>query len=170
MKSNIDFGPVIRFAVESGFAPDEESAQTALDGTLQWLVGHGMDEHAEAPYVMMNGEVDEMFHALILNTRTYLQLCREHIGFFIHHTPLDADGARRVEEGIGYTIDYITTLFGADVSPAIMRWKEQFDRGELNATSVSCVSNSYDAAPSELLGIDDFRTFWDRNIATEGAA
>ncbi|MAZ67245.1 hypothetical protein CL652_00550 [bacterium] len=169
MKSHVDFAPVIRFAVEGGFAPDERSAERVLDGVLQWLVGHASAEHAQTPYVMMNGDVDEMFHALILNTRIYLQLCREHIGFYIHHTPLDAEEAEGVEEGIGYTIDYILDTFGDLVSPSILHWKEQFDRGELTASSVSCMGNGYEPAVKELLDIDDFRTFWDRNVI-EGTA
>ena len=172
MKSSFDCAGLVRFAVREGYATDEVSARQNLDGVLQWLACHAVKEHAEQPYVMMNGPVDEMYHALILNTRTYLHFCREYIGFFIHHTPVDdAEAVEiKVAGGITYTIDFLQQAFDSELAPALCRWAEAHHRGELNASSVSCLANDYDAAPDALLGIADFRTFWDRNRDFAGTA
>ena len=172
MKSSFDCEGLVQFAVRAGHATDEVSARRNLDGVLLWLACHAVKEHAEQPYVMMNGPVDEMYHALILNTRTYLHLCREYIGFFIHHTPVNDVEADKIKVvgGITYTIDFLQRAFGSELAPALCRWVDAHDSGELHASSVSCLANDYDAAPDALLGITDFRTFWDRNRDFAGTA
>jgi hypothetical protein len=156
---------IVQFAVRDGYMPNVESARSALTGVLQWLAVHAVDEHADAPFVMMKGDVDQMYHALLLNTRVYLHFCRDYIGFFIHHTPLDDLEAANVivEGGIDYTVMSLKSAFGPELSPALNQWVNAHQRGELQANSVSCIANPGDRAPEMLLGIADFRSFWDRN-------
>ena len=169
MKSGFDTKGILAFAVRDGYMPDAASAETALDGVMQWLASHAVEEHADHPFVMMNGPVDQMFHVLLLNTRVYLHLCRDFVGFFVHHTPLDDKEASDVITmgGIDYTIAKLQEGFGADLASALVDWVTAHERGELNATSVSCTGNGPDRSPSELLRIADFRTFWDTNPQTQ---
>jgi len=172
MKRSFDTNALIRFAVRDGYSTDEDAAARDLDGVLQWLACHAVKEHAEQPYVMMNGSVDEMYHALMLNTRVYLHFCREYIGFFIHHTPVDDVQADEIKlaGGIDYTMAFLVESFGSELTPALQSWVCAHERGELNASSVSCVGNDADIAPDQLLGIADFRSFWDRNAEFVGTA
>lgn len=165
MKSSFDLAPLIAFAVRDGYLPDETTARHAFDGLLQWLAGHAVEEHPEHPYVMMNGEVDQAFHALILNTRSYLHFCRNFVGFFIHHTPLtDAVMPEHdILTGVDYTVNYLEKTYGKNLSPALQEWVHAHQAGELTAAAVSCVSNGPDRAPHEMIGIRDFRGFWDTN-------
>jgi|AntRauTorckE6833_2_1112554.scaffolds.fasta_scaffold27903_2 hypothetical protein len=172
MKSTFNTTVLVQFAVRDGYAKDETSARSNLDGVLQWLACHAVKEHAEQPYVMMNGVVDEMYHAFMLNTRLYLHFCRDYIGFFIHHTPVDdvqADEIRLVG-GIDYTVDFLQEAFGDELAQALQQWVIMREQGELSASSVSCVANDTDHAPDQLLGITDFRSFWDRNPDLSGRA
>lgn len=157
--------PIIAFAVRDGYLPDHKSAQRAFDGILQWLAAHAVDEHRDKPFVMMNGDVDRAFHALLLNTRAYLHFCRDFVGFFIHHTPVMDQRASGydIAGGIDYTVNYLQAAFGPALAPALTDWVRSYERGELFATSVSCVSNGPDRAAHDLVAIRDFRTFWDTN-------
>ncbi len=163
MKSSFDLAPIIAFAVRDGYLPDEVTAKRAFDGLLQWLAGHAVDEHPDHPYVMMNGDVDQAFHALILNTRSYLHFCRDYVGFFIHHTPLtDVVLAEHdILTGVDYTVDYLAKVYGENLSPVLQDWVRAHEQGKLTATAVSCVSNGPDRAPHDMIGIHDFRGFWD---------
>jgi len=163
MKSSFDLEPVVAFAVRDGYLPDEAKASRAFDGLLQWLAGHAVEEHPEHPYVMMNGEVDQAFHALILNTRTYLHFCRNFVGFFIHHTPLTDTvlAEYNIMSGVDYTVDYLAKAYGDNLAPALQGWVRAHQQGELTAAAVSCVSNGPDRAPHDMIGIRDFRRFWD---------
>ena len=163
-----NLAPVIAFAVRDGYLPDQNKAELAFDGLLQWLAAHAVDEHREKPFVMMNGQVDQAYHAFLLNSRTYLHFCREYIGFFIHPTPVEDGEAAAIEAtgGIDYTVDYLRTAFGPDLAPVLVDWVAAHQRGELLATSVSCVSNGPDRAPHDMISIADFRTFWDTNPQT----
>lgn len=172
MKRSFETDALVRFAVRDSYAPNEIAARDSLDGALQWLACHAVKEHAEQPYVMMNGPVDEMYHALMLNTRLYLHFCREYIGFFIHHTPVDDAQADeiRIAGGIDYTLSFLQDAFGVDLSPTLHNWVAAHQSGELGVSSVSCMGNDFDSAPDHLLGVTDFRTFWDRNQQTVGTA
>lgn len=156
---------IIAFAVRDGYAKNESEARKNIDGVLQWLAGHAVDRHESFPYVMMNGGVDQMYHALILNSRTYLHFCRDYVGFFVHHTPLMDTEINSVEimRGVAETIDYLEKSFGEALSPSLHQWSIENKIGQLNASSVSCVGNAPDTAPQNLLGIADFATFFDRN-------
>lgn len=163
MKSSFNLTPVIAFAVRDGYVSDEVTAKRAFDGLLQWFAGHAVEEHPEYPYVMMNGEVDQAFHAFILNTRTYLHFCRDYVGFFIHHTPLTDTvlAEHDIQSGLNYTVDYLAKAYGDNIAPALQDWVCAHEQGELTAAAVSCVSNGPDRAPHDMIGIRDFRGFWD---------
>lgn len=97
-------------------------------------------------YVMLEGEVDDGLHTLILHTKWYADFCEKHIGFFIHHTPLDAETADKLklEGAISDTADFLVREFGDDLNPLLKKWKELSEGGMLTVRDVSCVSNGYD--------------------------
>lgn len=165
MKNGFDLAPIIAFAVRDSYLPDETTAKRAFDGLLQWVAGHAVEEHPEHPYVMMNGEVDQAFHAFLLNTRSYLHFCRDYVGFFIHHTPIVDVTATQYEiaAGIDYTVGYLDATYGDQLAPSLRDWAILHQRGMLTATSVSCVSNGPDRIAHDMIGVADFRRFWDTN-------
>lgn len=139
---------------------------------MQWLACHAVKEHEERPFVMMKGPVDVMYHAFMLNTRLYLHFCRDYVGFFIHHTPVDDYQANDIKlaGGIDYTMSFLQEAFQHELVSPIQDWIDAHARGELSASSVSCNGNDVDITPDNLLGITNFRSFWDRNPQVFGTA
>lgn len=139
-----DFDPVVSLIKREGFVEDTK-IDVSLDGLIQWLAGHAVKKHDD-PYVMLHGDVDRVFHAFILNTKLYTKFCIEHVGFFIHHTPLDAELASQplILQGIDYTINFLDNEFREILSPSLKKWLEDHKKGLLNVSAVSCVRNGHD--------------------------
>ena len=119
----------------------DDEVEHAMKGLLQWLAGHAAAPHNQQAYVMLLGPVDEAFHAFILNTRLYMRFCRDHVGFFIHHTPVETELAAKLEAdgSLHYTVDFLETEFGDTLSPQLRAWCDGVRSGELSATAVSCL-------------------------------
>ncbi|MEO8637821.1 MAG: hypothetical protein ABI430_02890 [Candidatus Taylorbacteria bacterium] len=65
--------------------------------------------------------VDPYWHAHILHTERYEQFCREAIGYFMHHRPLDHDEEQKVAaicELYDYTLDILNVIFNGHVDQA----------------------------------------------------
>lgn len=137
--------PVVAFLVRDGYS--EAKAAEMVDALLQWVAGHAVREH-QTPYVMFHGPVDEAFHAFILNTALYADFCERHIGWFLHHTPLDEEQA--VEElvlsGVHYTVDFIEEQFGDSLHPLLKEWGVEARAGRIEVSAVSCVCNGYEVS------------------------
>lgn len=174
IKECVYVAPIIRFAVRGGYVSSEAHADDSMNGYLQWVAGHAVERH-ELPYVMMHGDVDGMLHAFMLNSRRYLHFCRDYVGFFIHHTPLDDVQVPpdHLMKGVGYTVNYLMKAFGNELSPALLAWAHLHAQGNLHPTSVSCMGNGYDdisGTHENLLNISDFQTFWDHEAGVIGKA
>ena len=115
--------------------------EESIEGMLQWLAGHASAPHNEKSYVMLFGPVDEAFHSFILNTRLYMRFCKEEVGFFIHHTPVEEElAAELVADGsLEYTVNFLDEAFGEKLSPALRVWCEGVRSGKLGASAVSCL-------------------------------
>lgn len=159
--------PVVKFAIKEGYFADEEIAKSHLHATVQWLIAHGASEHADHIYLMFEGPVDHAYHALMLNSKLYLTLCREQVGFYVHHTPLDASdyALDDLEKGVDYTVGFLEKTYGGDLAEPLKEWSVMRAAGQLTANSVSCVSNGLSDSEQLLMNIPSFRTFWDRNSA-----
>ena len=144
--------PVISLLKRERWLEDDDAISDAIDGLLQWFAGHAVYKH-ELPYVMMNGNVDKAFHAFILNTRLYADFCKKHVGFFINHTPLDAEdtNALVVMGGVDYTVNFLKDSFPY-LSPALQEWVRKNDAGEFTISAVSCFGNGYD----DIADFEDF--------------
>jgi hypothetical protein len=93
-------------------------AERALGAFLQWFVlvptiGNG--EH----YVMLRGPVDALWHAAILNTAFYRDLCDRVAGGFVDHHPRDDHPPHT------WVIETVARLIGAygpGLSPLLTAW------------------------------------------------
>jgi hypothetical protein len=134
----------VRFMIKSGWAKNKTEAKLRLDAAIQWLAGHAVKR--KDMYVMLEGDVDDGLHTLILHTKWYANFCEKHIGFFIHHTPLDADMADKlkIQGAIKNTVDFLIKEFGEELNPLLRNWKKLSDKGLIAVTDVSCVGNGYD--------------------------
>ncbi len=163
-----DLSQVFAFMIREGYAETMESASCQMDGALQWLAAHAVKCHDPVPYVMLSGNVDNAWHAFLLNTRVYLEFCEKHVGFFIHHMPMDVESANVyvVQGGIEYTVNHLREVFGDDLAPGLKRWVTNLDNGDIWITAVSCVGNGYpDITDNSILGIKDYHTYWDNMAA-----
>ena len=91
-----------------------------MDAFLQWFsVAPARDPGST--YVMLKSDVDRIFHAFVLNTRAYRELCEKFIGHFMDHNPIDGAVSK---ESVESTIELLERHFGADLHPALRHWKE----------------------------------------------
>jgi hypothetical protein len=103
-----DFTLVLRRLVEQGSLP-EEWADMAILEFRRYLAVRLL---SPSPVMMLSAVVDEVWHASILFTRLYADLCQRVFGHFLHHDPemqpiADPSAEWRVFE------ERYTALFGA---------------------------------------------------------
>lgn len=161
----VDLSPVRALMMRENPHYTVEEVDEAMDGLLQWMAGHSAAPHFDQTYVMLFGPVDEAFHAFILNTRIYMHFCKEHVGFFIHHTPVDEEEAAELfEEGsLDYTVNFLEETFGDALSPALRAWGEGIRSGQLGASAVSCrwgLNTQADPSILEHFGLPSITNRW----------
>jgi hypothetical protein len=93
-----------------------EHAATALDGYRQFLVLIAINP--DKTYGMA-GDVDEIWHDHILDTRDYMAMCAKLTGGYIHHESRTADlsPANRVEYYSDHTLVDLNLYFDSRISP-----------------------------------------------------
>lgn len=160
-----DMKKVIAFILKEGWMENEVVAMAAVDALLMWLAGHAVTNH-QTPYVMMEGPVDKAFHALILNTRLYYAFCQKHVGFFINHTPLDAQSANefRILGGISYTTSFLSAEFGPELSSLLKDWE-----GIQDIAAVSCTGQDWEGITQDR-SLPNKERYWDEVDALERLA
>lgn len=136
----------------------------AFDAWLQWMAGHVVNPHQENTYVMLLGPIDEAFHASILCTRKYMEFCKTKVGFFIHHTPVSEEEAVELtnDGAILYTINFLRKQFGQNLAPMLVRWEDDYSKGKLCPSAVSCKWGLNSQADSEFLAHFGLTSFTDR--------
>jgi hypothetical protein len=119
LELDVDFLPVVRTAVLDLGVATPASALNAVDAFLQWFslvpisdrIGH---------YVMLRGDVDRVWHAMILNTALYRDVCDRYMGRFIdHHSSMGCPRASWVFE----TVDFLEAEFRTALHPAFLGWR-----------------------------------------------
>lgn len=172
MISSFNHDVVLDFAFDLDFAFNRAFAADNLDAVFQWLACQAVREQTAGPYVMMRGPVNDMYHALILNTSHYERLCDTYFGSPLHYTPVNATQAQAIKRagGISYTIDCLREAFGHELSPALQLWIAEYQSGNIIASAISCGSNDADITSNILLGISDFRDFWECTPQALGTA
>lgn len=118
MKRSFDFTPVIETALREYPELDRVKAESLLDAFLQWF--SLVPSMPEGGTLQMLHSVDRMWHALILNTKIYRELCDRFIGRFVDHDPTDVmDDELPKAEYAEYTFRLLKESFGDDLNHAL---------------------------------------------------
>ncbi|HXH26870.1 MAG TPA: hypothetical protein VNG90_03165 [Candidatus Acidoferrum sp.] len=144
-----DFSPVTRTLLRDvGFS--SEKAVSMQDAFSQWFSLTGSVESGEI-LVMLKGDIDEVYHAAVLNTAWYGPFCQQFAGAFVHHTPIDEQTMEELDAGLRYTIDRLDAVYGHTLHPALREWRQLV---EANNYQISCVKcpDPQDAAITDTLG------------------
>jgi hypothetical protein len=125
LELNVDFLPVVRTAVIDLGMPTPDRALYALDAFLQWFSVIPMSRRIEH-YVMLRGDVDQMWHSMILNTALYRNICTRYIGRFIdHYSNLGCPRASWVLDTVGL----LAAEFRTALHPIFLEWRAAAVRG-----------------------------------------
>jgi hypothetical protein len=120
MRREVDYSAVIRTAVEDCGVPTAARADSALDAFLEWFSLIPTLSHDTA-YVMLKGDIDRVFHAMIMHTALYRTFCERYIGNFVDHVPrTDAPPREWVKE----TLVLLRDHFGDELSPLFDEWRQ----------------------------------------------
>ncbi|HVY76234.1 MAG TPA: hypothetical protein VG890_15500 [Puia sp.] len=115
---NIDFMPVVQTAVIDGQVASPQLAFSALEAFLQWFSLLPRIEESDN-YVMLKGDVDQLWHAAIVNTVIYRKLCEDYIGKFVDHQPsLETPKYSWI---LG-TVSRLEKAFGSQMHPIFREW------------------------------------------------
>jgi len=139
MKEEVNIQPILQTMVQEGWAQSEEEACSAVSAFFQWVAALP-DSAKDAEYLMFHGVVDRAFHACVLNTRYHDLFCRNYVGRFVNHNPLDATNAKTLIEqgGAQHTVDLLEANYGEQLHPLLQVWRESLDAGRLTPSAVSC--------------------------------
>ncbi|HEU5187028.1 MAG TPA: hypothetical protein VFT87_00845 [Candidatus Saccharimonadales bacterium] len=132
----LDFTPVLRTLVQdSGF--DQTTAQDLTIAFKQWF-SVIPQVAARQVYVMLKTPVDDVFHACVLNTAFYRELCSTIIGEFVDHTPIDPETIQELDSAVIYTVKLLEVTFGDMLHPALKDWRRLLDSGTYVVSCVQC--------------------------------
>jgi hypothetical protein len=109
---------VIETALVDCGVGDRERAEQGLDAFAQWFFTLPTLEPGQR-LIMLKGPVDQMWHALILHTKLYRELCEQHLGFFLDHQP-QPDYPPRA--WVADTLRILTRRFGDALHPLFDDW------------------------------------------------
>jgi len=116
-----DFGPVRRTLIrDAHFSP--EKADDMIDAFCQWFSLVGSVEPGKV-FVMLKGDIDEVFHAGVLNSAWYRGFCGTYLGEFIDHTPMDDDTFGKLDDAVLYTLAKLEATYGDSLHPALREWR-----------------------------------------------
>jgi hypothetical protein len=118
MLEEVDFSSVLRTAVNDCGVPSPAHALDSLDAFLQWF--STIPLAGDRPYVMLKGNPDRVWHACIINTALYRELCERYLGRFVDHHPSVASPS---DEWVLETVALLEEEFGADLHPAFRQWR-----------------------------------------------
>ena len=144
MKQKTDFSPIVRTMIREGWSKNEDEAFQLIDAFLQWIALVPFTDPKMA-YVMLLTPVDHAFHAFVLNTEFYQRFCMNHIGFFVHHNPLDDAMSNKIKSrgGVFYTVELLREQYGEALHPQLIDWCVKVKSGEYTVSSISCVGCDY---------------------------
>jgi hypothetical protein len=93
-------------------------AERALHAFVQWFAVLP-SASSNQPVVMVKGPVDRMWHAIILHTSTYTQLCDRFLGYYLDHEPR-LDFPR--DTWVRATVEILVKAYGTHLSPLLVAW------------------------------------------------
>jgi hypothetical protein len=141
-----NFGPIERQLVRDKVATDSEEAMNLIQAFVQWYATGSVTKTKS--FVMFEGDVDKVFHTMILNTPWYFDFCYTTTGVYTSHEPI-AERNMSQEDIIDaaiYTTGLLEDTWGCDLSRHLRGYVEAVKAENYSAASVSCPSNdiSYD--------------------------
>jgi len=77
--------------VRLGIASSTAHAEELFLEVKKYLALSALRAEGEVP--MFSTRVDQVWHEFVLFTREYALFCKQHVGHFMHHAPLEAAGA-----------------------------------------------------------------------------
>ncbi len=140
-----DFGPIVRSLLREQVVANEAEARDLVQAFVQWYATGSVTRTKS--YVMFEGQVDKVFHQMILNSPWYMAFCYATTGVYTHHEPIGESALTNedVLEAAAATLRLLEHTWGENLHPYFKALKG----GELTPVSVSCVGNqaSFDIVP-----------------------
>ncbi len=138
MINSEDFTPIIKTMLREGVAKSEARARDLCVAFCQWFAVRIIAQGK--PFLMFKGQVDETFHCFVLNTEFYAAFCKKYSDSFIHHSPLDSEGAAKFIKlgGATNTTNLLTQHFSEALHPELKKWVSLNKKGKLTEATVSC--------------------------------
>lgn len=139
-----DFSPIVRTLLRENAAKNELEAKKLIEGFLQWFSVGAVTKTKS--FVMFNGSIDQVFHAMILNSKWYFHFCYKFTGVYTHHEPVQENGITddELQDASMFTLRLLETIWGENLHSNFKMLKQMAERGEVDAKSVSCVGNQAD--------------------------
>lgn len=128
MKAGFDYGQIVWTLKRYNPAMTDEKADRLCDAFLQWISLAPLNTKTRW-ITMFKTDVEEAFHAFVLNTRIYKAFCDKYLGFFFHHDPLITDTGPEIAAAAKFTVENLEQSFGSELNPELRLWREQFDAG-----------------------------------------
>ena len=152
--ANHDFSPIVRTLVRERVATNKKEATELIKAFAQWYATGSVTKTKS--YVMFVGEVDEVLHAMILNSKWYMTFCYRTTGVYTHHEPIGETGLKddEVVEAAMFTARLLERTWGEGLSVYLKGHVENAKHGTSLASSVSCVGND---GPFDIVPIEDLR-------------
>jgi hypothetical protein len=146
-----NFGPILRTLVREGTVRDVDAASKLVDAFVQWYSTGSVTKTKS--YVMFEGDVDQVLHAMLLNSKWYMAFCHATTGVYTHHEPIGESGltVEETADAALFTARLLERTWGADLSPHLQVYVDAVNTGNNNVVSVSCVGNDgpFDIVPIE---------------------
>ena len=136
-----DFGPIARELVREQKAADMKEAQDLIEAFVQWYATGSVTKTKS--FVMFEGQVDQVFHTMILNSPWYMLFCHNFTGVYTKHEPIAEMGTSRedIADAAVYTTGLLESTWGIDLSQHLRYYVEAVQIGNYAAATVSCPSN-----------------------------
>jgi hypothetical protein len=147
----VDVSSAVELMIREGWAENKAQANFRIDALLQWMAGLPF-AGPENLYVVLSRDLDNAFHAFVLNTRFYEVFCRENFGFFVHHDPLDRENfdEAKLKAGIKHTLTFLSDVFGADLHPDFSELISVNDSVGISVSAITCFRQCYERQQSKV--------------------
>ena len=123
IKEEVDFGPVLITAVNECGVKDLQAATFLLDAFLQWFSVY--PEVSKADRHQMLRSVDPIWHAFILHTKLYRDVCEKYLGMYLDHDPTDVtDQTIPKAEYAEKSLVLLQQHFGPSLNPRLLHLSE----------------------------------------------
>ncbi|MDE0269056.1 MAG: hypothetical protein OXI96_08515 [Acidimicrobiaceae bacterium] len=128
----IDTTPIFKVA-ERDYGIKRAEAPQVMDALLQWMAAASADREDERyPQAMLDGDIDNMWHSFILNTKEYRNVCDEVFGEYFDHEPETAedededDFQSKIQ--VKHMLQHLVDSYGVSLNPLLKQWVVSYQR------------------------------------------